>query len=53
MIPVRAAHGVISGEHQQDTRRMVKLAHLVFSNCLCFQYFLTFTYAFLMFLLTH
>ncbi|KAG2600456.1 hypothetical protein PVAP13_5KG522200 [Panicum virgatum] len=22
MIPVRAAHGVISGEHQQDTRRM-------------------------------
>ena len=30
MIPVRVAHGVISGEHQQDTRRTVKLAYLVF-----------------------
>lgn len=29
MIPVRVAHGVISGVHQQDTRRTVKLAYLL------------------------
>jgi hypothetical protein len=29
MIPVRATHGVTSGEHRQDTRRMVKLAYFL------------------------